>query len=103
MAARERHIIWSPEAEADLAHIWNYYREVAGIGVAESRVRAIGEACLVLDQHPLAGRKRDEIRPELRSFVASPHVIFYRVIGDSTQIIRVLDGRRDIEEIFADD
>jgi hypothetical protein len=34
--------------------------------VAEARVRAIGKACLVLDPHPLAGRKRDEIRSGLR-------------------------------------
>jgi plasmid stabilization system protein ParE len=30
-------------------------------------------------------------------------VIFYRAHGDEVQIVRVLDGRRDIDEIFADD
>jgi toxin ParE1/3/4 len=102
MAGRRLPIVWSPEAEADLADIWNYYRDVAGARVAEARVRAIAEACRILEEHPLAGRAREEVRPGLRSVLASPHVIFYRVKGDITQIIRILDGRRDIEDIFAD-
>lgn len=102
MAGRKRPIVWSPEAEADLAHIWNYYVEVAGHKVADAIVRAIGEACLMLEEHPLAGRTRDEIRPGLRSVLASPYVIFYRVNADIAQIIRILDGRRDIDEIFSD-
>jgi toxin ParE1/3/4 len=57
---------------------------------------------MMLEEHPLAGRARDEIRPGLRSVLVSPHVIFYRVRGDIAQIIRILDGRRDVEDIFAD-
>jgi plasmid stabilization system protein ParE len=30
-------------------------------------------------------------------------VIFYRVNENVAEIVRVLDGRRDIDEIFADD
>ena len=30
----------------------------------------------------------------------SPHVVFYRVSNDVAEIVRVLDGRRDLEEIF---
>jgi len=65
-------------------------------------VRAIGEASQMLEEHPLAGRTRDEIRPGLRSVLASPYVIFYRVNGDIAELVRILDGRRDIDEIFSD-
>ena len=102
MAGPRAPIAWSPEAEADLADIWNYYLEAAGHEVADAIVRAIGDACRMLEDHPLAGRTRDEISPELRSVLANPHVIFYRVTGDVAQIVRILDGRRDIEEIFSD-
>jgi plasmid stabilization system protein ParE len=37
----------------------------------------------------------------LRSFAATPHVVFYRVVNDTPEIVRVLDGRQDIEEKFA--
>ena len=52
---------------------------------------------------PSAGRSRDEIRPGLRSLAASPQVVFYRLNNDRPEIVRVLDGRQDIEEIFAED
>jgi toxin ParE1/3/4 len=55
----------------------------------------------MLDNHPFGGRGRNEIRPGLWSIVASPHVVFYRVNNDVAEIVRVLDGRRDLEEIFA--
>jgi plasmid stabilization system protein ParE len=34
--------------------------------------------------------------------VATPHVVFYRVVADEVEIVRVIDGRRDIDQIFAD-
>jgi toxin ParE1/3/4 len=101
MAGRKLPIVWSPEAEADLTDIWNYYAEAAGRKTAETIVRAI--ICRMIEEHPLAGRARDEVRPGLRSALASPHVIFYRIEGDVTQLVRILDGRRDIDEIFSDE
>jgi toxin ParE1/3/4 len=103
MAGRRRPIVWSSEAETDLADIWTYCAEVTGRGVANSIIRTIGKACQMLEEHPLAGPARDEIRPGLRSAVVSPHVIFYRVTGDVAEIVRILDGRRDIDEIFSDE
>jgi toxin ParE1/3/4 len=38
----------------------------------------------------------------LRSLAASPQVVFYRLKDDRPEIVRVLDGRQDIEEIFSD-
>jgi len=66
-------------------------------------VRKITEACRLLEDHPFVGRTRDEIRPGLRSIAATPYVVFYRVNNDVAEIVRVLDGRRDLDEIFADE
>jgi toxin ParE1/3/4 len=93
--------IWSSEAQADLSDIWNYYAQVAGRRIADNIVRGIVNATRLLEDHPYGGRSRDEVRPGLRSVVANPHVIFYRVTADQVaQIVRVLDGRRDIDAIF---
>jgi toxin ParE1/3/4 len=51
----------------------------------------------------MAGRSRDEVRAGLRSISASPHVVFCRLKGDQPEIVRVLDGRQDIDEIFSDE
>ena len=61
----------------------------------------IAEVIALLEEHPFAGRARNELRPGVRSLAATPHVVFYRVVDDTAQIVRVLDGRRDIEEKFA--
>jgi toxin ParE1/3/4 len=100
MAAHRRLVHWALEAVTDLSDIWDYYAGVAGPPAANAIVGKIRDVCRVLDDHPLAGRARDEIRPGLRCMVASPHIVFYRVIDDAVEIVRVIDGRRDIDEIF---
>jgi toxin ParE1/3/4 len=102
MASPERPVVWSLEACNDLRNIWTYYVEVAGPRSANNVVRKINEASLVLERHPYAGRPRAEVRPGLRSILANPYVVFYRLAQDEVaEIVRVIDGRRDIDEIFA--
>jgi toxin ParE1/3/4 len=101
MAEAKRAALWSPEALDDRERIWDYYVRVAGRHTAEKVLREIAEVITLLEEHPFAGRARNELRSGLRSFSATPHVVFYRVVKDSPQIVRVLDGRQDIEEKFA--
>jgi toxin ParE1/3/4 len=101
MAEARRAALWSPEALDDRERIWDYYVRVAGRHTAEKVLREIAKAIALIEDHPFAGRARNEVRPGLRSFAATPHVVFYRVVNDAPQIVRVLDGRQDIEEKFA--
>jgi toxin ParE1/3/4 len=103
MAARRRAALWSPEALNDLNDIWDHYARVAGPPTADKLLRDIGGVVRTLEEHPFAGRIRDEIGSGLHSFATSPHVVFYRVLNDRPEIVRVLDGRRDIDDIFSDD
>jgi toxin ParE1/3/4 len=80
---------------------WDYYAQAASRQTADNIVRRIAQACEPLEQHPYVGRARDEIRPGLRSVIAGPHVVFYRAGSDRTvEIVRVIDGRRDIDAVF---
>ena len=101
MAEAGRAALWSPESLNDRDSIWEYYARVAGRHTAEKILREIAQVIALIEEHPFAGRARDEVRPGLRSFAATPHVVFYRVIDDTPQIVRLLDGRQDIEEKFA--
>ena len=101
MAGAARAALWSPEALDDRERIWDYYVRVAGRHTAEKVLREIAEVIAVIEDHPFAERARNEVRPGLRSFAAKPHVVFYRVVNDTPEIVRVLDGRQDIEEKFA--
>jgi toxin ParE1/3/4 len=96
--------LWAPEALSDLSEIWSYYAGVAGSATADKVVQNISRATKLIQGRPYGGRSRDEIRSGLRSVLAEPYVVFYRLsVDDDVQIVRVLHGRRDIDEIFADD
>lgn len=102
MAESTGKAIWSPEALYDLDEIWSYYERVAGRSIALKIVHQIGNVITTIEDHPFAGRARDELRVGVRSLAASPHVVFYRVANNVPEIIRILDSRRDIEEIFSE-
>jgi toxin ParE1/3/4 len=95
-----RTAIWSLEARADIEDIWSYYARVAGLNTAAKIIDKIDEVISMIEAHPFAGRTRNELRPGFRSFAANPHVVFYRITDGLPEIIRILDGRRDIDEIF---
>ena len=101
MAQAKRAALWSLDALDDREGIWNYYVQVAGRHTAEKVLREIAEVIALIEDHPFAGRARNEVRPGLRSVAAAPHVVFYRVVNDTPEIVRLLDGRQDIEEKFA--
>ncbi|UPJ49253.1 type II toxin-antitoxin system RelE/ParE family toxin [Bradyrhizobium sp. 200] len=102
MADHRLAIVWSSEALADIDHLWDYYAQVAGRGTADRILREIAKAVAVIDEFPLADRARDEIRSGLRSVAVAPQIVFYRLRDGRPEIVRVLDGRQDIEEIFSD-
>jgi toxin ParE1/3/4 len=96
-----RTAVWSSDAIEDRERIWDYYAEVAGNATASKVLLKLADVITLIEDRPFAGRARNEIRSGLRSFAATPHVVFYRVANDTPEIVRVLDGRQDIEEQFA--
>ncbi|MBS0532615.1 MAG: type II toxin-antitoxin system RelE/ParE family toxin [Proteobacteria bacterium] len=96
MPSARRNALWSPEALDDRERIWTYYVAIAGNQTAENILRELGRVIALIEEHPFAGRARDEIRPGLRSFATGPHVLFYRVVDNTPQIMRVLDGSKTL-------
>ena len=72
MAEHKPAVLWSPEALADIDHLWEYYVQAAGRGTADRILREIAKAVAVIDDFPLTGRARDEIRSGLRSWRLLP-------------------------------
>ena len=62
MPRRGSSAIWSPEARADLDQIWTHYEQVAGRKTAEKLVREIDAVVATIEEHPYAGRDRNELR-----------------------------------------
>jgi toxin ParE1/3/4 len=102
MATLRRPALWSPEAEQDLIEIWIYLAREASTAVADGQLRDIDRTRERLEEWPHSGRMRDELLPGLRSVAVRPNVVFYRVRGEQVEIVRVIDGRRDIDTIFSE-
>jgi toxin ParE1/3/4 len=51
----------------------------------------------MLRDNPMAGRKRSELAPEIRSFPVGKYVLFYRVITSGIELVRVRSGYLDIQ------
>ena len=65
MPEARRAASWSPEALDDRERIWNYYVRVAGRHTAEKVLREIAEVIALIEDHPFAGRARNEVRAGL--------------------------------------
>lgn len=92
-------IIFSKPAQQDLFNIWDYIA-VGDFEAADKVVRKIEEKCLLLSTSPAVGKKRDELAKNLRSFPVGNYIVFYRVITDGIQVVRVLHSAQDITKLF---
>jgi toxin ParE1/3/4 len=92
-------IFVSDKAGADLLHIYRYLAE-RNPAAAEELVLEIDRKFENLMHFPFIGRERSSLAPGIRSVVAGTNVIFYTLQSDSIVIVRIFDGRRDIDAEF---
>ena len=87
-------------ARADLREIRDYIAKdnpAAARRVME-RLRAQARK---LAATPGIGRSRQDLRPDLFSFPAGRHVLFYRPQPGGIVLVRVLHGARDLPALFS--
>ena len=68
--------------------------------IADAFIDFIYNKCELLSESPNIGRKRDEILIGLRCLVVKKYIIFYRIKKNSLEIVRILNGYRDIDSLF---
>ncbi|MFC6791505.1 type II toxin-antitoxin system RelE/ParE family toxin [Methylobacterium komagatae] len=99
-------VVWSRLAREDVRSI---YLGLIGKNpsAAERLLDRIEERAGQLADQPRLGPRRPEIRPTTRILVEAPYLILYETIPDpddlpveEVEIVRVLDGRRDIGTLF---
>jgi toxin ParE1/3/4 len=88
-----------PEAETDLEDIWWYIAQ-NNLLDADKFLDRLQEKLLKLAEFPQMGTSRDALRPSLRSFSVGNYLVFYFLLGDGIDIVRILHGARDLEAIF---
>ena len=88
-------------ADSDLLDIW---LSIApdDLAAAEHVLGGFFDTFVLLGQNPKMGRARPELSRKLRSFPKGKYIIFYHLVTDGIEIVRVLHGSRDLESIFGE-
>lgn len=93
--------IISPSASRDLDEIADYFL-TSNLETGEKLFREFNKKCQNLASFPSMGRSYAQINPKLRGIPLDGYVIFYRVLDDGVEILRVVSARRDLESLFSD-
>jgi toxin ParE1/3/4 len=86
-------------AKADLIDIWSYISQ-NNEDAADALIDKITGKFDELLANPKMGRERIDIAPLVRSFPVSNYLIFYRLIEEGIEIVRVIHGARNIPNLF---
>jgi toxin ParE1/3/4 len=97
-----RRIVYAPEAKDDLEQIFAYLDEYSTSAATKLAIR-INQRVGVVAAHPGIGRDRGDLIGGMRSVVVDKYVIFYRFTDTELEILRVINGFRDIDSIFQTD
>jgi len=88
-----------PQAEADIEAIALYIAE-DNPSAASRWFENIYRHCQQLGKMPGIGVARPDVRPDLRVLPVGNYLILYRQIDDGAEIVRVVHGARQWEDLI---
>ena len=96
-------VVFSPEAEEQLAALYRYIAAAASADIAARYTDAIVNYCESLCTFPHRGAMRDDVRPGLRiTHYKKRAVIAFDIDAEQVSIIGVFYGGQDYETILQD-
>jgi len=99
---RGRYVL-APEAALDLVQIWRYLKKQGGVAIADRVESAIRDKIAFLAGNPGAGHGRKDLTDvAVRFFPVYSYLIVYRPDTKPLQVVSILHGRRDAEQILKD-
>ncbi len=85
----------------DLEVISEYFLEIS-VDAGDRFVEAFNEKCQYLARFPYIGKPYTQLKLGLRGIVLMDYIVFYHLIGEDVEILRVLSGYRDLPSIFSE-
>ena len=100
--ARDRPTIAvAPRARRDVQEIWGYIA-AENPSAAERVVEAIDAAILRIGAFPEQAAHRAFYNARILPVLPYPYLIAYRIRDDAVEIMRVVDGRRNLPTLLGD-
>ena len=92
----------SKKAVADLEEIWLYTVEKRSVEQADRYYNLIVDEINYICKNINAGKSMEHVRKGYRASKVKSHLIFYKVLNDTVEVIRILHERMDIENRLND-
>jgi toxin ParE1/3/4 len=92
----------SKKAVSDLEEIWLYTVEKWFIEQADRYYNLIFDEINYICKDSNTGKSMEHVRKGYRASKVKSHLIFYRILTDTIEIIRILHERMDIENRLND-
>jgi toxin ParE1/3/4 len=86
----------SKKAVSDLEEIWLYTVEKWSVAQADRYYSQVFDEIDYICKNINSGKPMDHVRKGYRASKIKSHLIFYRVINDTVEIVRILHERMDI-------
>ncbi|HAG81196.1 MAG TPA: plasmid stabilization protein ParE [Cyanobacteria bacterium UBA12227] len=93
----------TPQARSDLKNILKYTQKTWGSEQRERYKKLLNDAFTKIAANPARGFPREELRPGYYSYHVGSHgrhYIFYRVLDDTVEVVRILHDSMDIRQHF---
>lgn len=93
--------VLAPQAALDLVEIWRYVKERSSIAMADHVESVVRQKFVLLAANPEAGHRRSKLTEEnVKFFPVYSYLIVYRSETKPLQIVSILHGRRDVEQVL---
>jgi len=92
----------SKKAIADMEEIWLYTVDTWSVTQADRHYSLIFDEIGYICKNTTAGKTMDHVRKGYRASKVKSHLIFYRIINGTVEIIRILHERMDIDSRLSD-
>ncbi|MDJ0597465.1 MAG: type II toxin-antitoxin system RelE/ParE family toxin [Crocosphaera sp.] len=86
-------------ASQDLNQIADYFADY-NVEAGEKFFQEFNNKCQQLVLFPKSGKSYGYIHRDLRGLSFKDHIIFYRILGEDIEILRVISGRRNLSAMF---
>ncbi len=86
-------------ASRDLEAISEYFLE-RSVDAGDRFVQTFNQKCQHLARFPYIGKSYARLRPGLRGILMMDYIVFYQIVEDNVEILRVISGYRDLRSVF---
>ena len=90
----------SANAQDDIRAIRIYSKQTWGVPVAKEYMAGLRRTFGFLRENPFAGTVDEGLTGHIRTFTYRSHRLFYRVVEQQVEIVRILHYARDVPRAF---